>query len=90
MVELGRYFNALLSKNKIARNTMVLTYFSTHQADQDSEQKIMKLSQLILDALQQEKIISSKKQKGGASGGDTPSSEQTASGMDDGRVLQVQ
>lgn len=45
MVELGRYFNALLSKNQIARNTMVLHYFASHQADQESEQKILQLSQ---------------------------------------------
>ncbi len=35
--ELGRFFNALLSKNAVARNSMVLPYFASKQADQDSE-----------------------------------------------------
>ena len=56
MVELGRYFNALLSKNQVARNTMVLTYFASHQADLESKQKILNLTQQIMDALQYEKV----------------------------------
>ena len=65
-VELGRYFNALLSKNQVARNILVLTYFTTHQADQESEQKILQLSHLVMEALQAEKV---KQGKGGRGGG---------------------
>ena len=41
MAELGQFFNALLSKPKIASAHLVMTYFVSVRADKDSERKII-------------------------------------------------
>mmetsp|Transcript_21226 Transcript_21226/g.32891 ORF Transcript_21226/g.32891 Transcript_21226/m.32891 type:complete len:147 (+) Transcript_21226:44-484(+) len=47
MSQLGMFLNALLSKNKVAKNKLVLTYFAQNAADQDSQDKIVELNDLI-------------------------------------------
>jgi hypothetical protein len=40
MTELGLYFNALFKINKVARNKLVLGYFTQKVADEESEKKL--------------------------------------------------
>ena len=47
MAELGRFFNAFLENPKVARNKLVLTYFASTAADQDSQDKIISLINMI-------------------------------------------
>lgn len=50
MAELGRFFNAFLENPQIARNKLVLTYFASTAADQDSQDKIINLINLMQKA----------------------------------------
>jgi hypothetical protein len=50
MAELGRFFNAFLEIPEVARNKLVLTYFQSAPADQDSADKINNLIYLVKKA----------------------------------------
>ena len=41
MTQLGMFFAALLSKSKVAKHNLVLTYFAQNAADSDSHDKII-------------------------------------------------
>jgi len=43
MTELGRFFNAFLENPEVAKNKLVLTYFASTAADQESQDKIIEL-----------------------------------------------
>ena len=43
MTQLGRFLNAFLENPEIAKNKLVLTYFASSAADQDSQDKIINL-----------------------------------------------
>ena len=50
MVELSRFFNSFLEIPEVAKNKLVLTYFQSAPADQDSADKINNLIYLVKKA----------------------------------------
>ena len=57
MIELGQFFNALLSKPEIASVHLVMTYFVSARADKESEGKIIMINKLIESAKKGEKTL---------------------------------
>ena len=45
--QLGRFFNAFLEIPEIAKSKLVLTYFASAAADQDSQDKIISLIKIL-------------------------------------------
>ena len=43
MMQLGMFFNAFLGDKKVAKSALVLTYFASKAADQESHDKIIEL-----------------------------------------------
>ena len=55
MVQLGQFFNTFLSNKSVAQDKLVLTYFGEKAADLDSQEKIVKLNDLIQKNIKQRK-----------------------------------
>ena len=47
MGSLGQFFNSFLSNKEVASNKLVLTYFASKAADQESQDSIVKLNEAI-------------------------------------------
>lgn len=56
MAELGRFFNSFLEIPDVAKNKLVLTYFQSAPADQDSADKINNLIYNVKKAGEKEDI----------------------------------
>ena len=62
LVELGRFFKAFMAKNRLARSSMMMTYFASKQVDQESEKKIVQLSDTVFQAKKDARRKKSKRQ----------------------------
>ena len=57
MIQLGMFFNAFLSNHHVAMSKLVLTYFASKAADQESQDKIIQLNDQIQQASSQRKPV---------------------------------
>ena len=55
MVQIGSFLNGFLKIKEIAKNNLVMTYFVSKAADQESQDKIVQLQAMIMNEVKKQK-----------------------------------